>query len=722
MKCLVTRLACSSALLSVVILVCTQVFGAEKPAIPGPAFEEVLSLRNVGDPQISPDGTRIVFTVSSTDWKKNSYDTEIWIKQEGREPFQLTRTAEGSSSSPRWSPDGRWIAFRADRGNKEQIFLIRPDGGEAQAVTDFKQGIESFEWAPDGMRIAFTASDEETTADKDRKERYGEFAVEDAEYRQTHLWLVEVETDPWPAAVEVFCQPESDQKTADEPSGEERSEAESPSESAASESDSTACPGLPKPRRMTEGNAFTVSGFAWSPDGTRIAVEHRKDPLINSWPTSDISVLEVESKEMIPLVQRHGADGDPVWSPDSQRILFRSDDGNTTSNYYKNSRIFQIPAAGGDPVRLAENFDENVGQLLWTPRGIFFTAWQRTLRQLFRLDPGSGEIEPVLSNPRVIIQVSFSRDGSQLALTGMTPDTLREVYISSLESPAPSAVTNMTHQVEGWKIGTSEVVSWTSRDGAQIEGVLYKPDDFEPDGKYPLLVVIHGGPTGIDLPSIPGGYVYPMLQWLAKGAVILSPNYRGSAGYGEAFRSLNVRNLGVGDAWDVLSGVDYLVEQGFVDESRMGAMGWSQGGYISAFLATNTDRFKAISVGAGISNWMTYYVNTDIHPFTRQYLEATPWDDPEVYAKTSPMTNIKDASTPTLIQHGEFDRRVPIPNAYELFQGLQDVGVAAELIVYKGFGHGITKPKERLAANWHNWQWFAKYLWSEEVELPVKQK
>nr|WP_290928674.1 prolyl oligopeptidase family serine peptidase [Haliscomenobacter sp.] len=232
--------------------------------------------------------------------------------------------------------------------------------------------------------------------------------------------------------------------------------------------------------------------------------------------------------------------------------------------------------------------------------------------------------------------------------------------------------------------------------------------------------MIHGGPTGIDLPQPVPGSVYPVLQWLEKGALVLRVNYRGSAGYGEKFRSLNVRNLGVGDMWDVMSGVDFLIARGSVDPDRMGCMGWSQGGYISAFLTTNTDRFKAISVGAGISNWMTYYVSTDIHPFTRQYLQATPWGDPEIYRKTSPMTNIKNAKTPTLIQHGEFDRRVPIPNAYELLQGLQDNQVPAKLVVYKGFGHGINKPKERLAALWHNWQWFNKYIWGEEVEMGTK--
>ena len=160
--------------------------------------------------------------------------------------------------------------------------------------------------------------------------------------------------------------------------------------------------------------------------------------------------------------------------------------------------------------------------------------------------------------------------------------------------------------------------------------------------------------------------------------------------------------------------------QGFVNPDRMGAMGWSQGGYISAFLTTSSDRFAAISVGAGISNWMTYYVNTDIHPFTRHYLKGTPWSDPDVYAKTSPMTHINQASTPTLIQHGELDRRVPTPNAYELYQGLQDVGATVELVIYKGFGHGITKPKERLGAVWHNWRFFGKWIWDEEIEIPAE--
>jgi dipeptidyl aminopeptidase/acylaminoacyl peptidase len=199
-------------------------------------------------------------------------------------------------------------------------------------------------------------------------------------------------------------------------------------------------------------------------------------------------------------------------------------------------------------------------------------------------------------------------------------------------------------------------------------------------------------------------------------------------GYGEKFRQLNVRNLGVGDAWDVESGVDHLISKRWVDPKRVGVMGWSQGGYISAFLTTSSTKFAAVSVGAGISNWATYYYNTDITPFTIQYLGKDPAADPDIYRKTSPMSYINQAKTPTLIQHGENDRRVPIANGYELRQGLEDRGVPVEMIVYKGFGHGITKPKARRAMLEHNLLWFNHYIWGDPKPdfvnpvLPKKQK
>jgi dipeptidyl aminopeptidase/acylaminoacyl peptidase len=277
-------------------------------------------------------------------------------------------------------------------------------------------------------------------------------------------------------------------------------------------------------------------------------------------------------------------------------------------------------------------------------------------------------------------------------------------------------LTNLSDQLKGWQLSTKETISWKSTDGAEITGVLIKPADFDPKKKYPLFVIIHGGPAGISYPQKVdrSNRYYPIEQWAAKGAVLLEPNYRGSAGFGAAFRKLNYRNLGVGDYWDVISGVDYLIGQGFIDKDRVASMGWSQGGYISAYITTFSDRFKAVSVGAGISDWVTYYYRTDITPFTIHYLGANPWDDPEIYKKTSPMTYIDKAKTPTLIQHGEFDRRVPTTNAYKLYRGLQDKGVPSKLIIYKGFGHGISKPKENLAVLTHNWRWFSEYIYGEK--------
>jgi dipeptidyl aminopeptidase/acylaminoacyl peptidase len=225
------------------------------------------------------------------------------------------------------------------------------------------------------------------------------------------------------------------------------------------------------------------------------------------------------------------------------------------------------------------------------------------------------------------------------------------------------------------------------------------------------------GQQALNRPSllVPDSRYYPADIWAARGALILKVNYRGSAGYGEKFRQLNIRNLGVGDAWDVVSGVDYLISKGWVDKDRVGCMGWSQGGYISAFLTATSDRFKAISVGAGISDWATYYYNTDITPFTINYLGNNPVADPAIYQKTSPFAYIKDARTPTLIQHGQFDRRVPIANAYQLRQALEDQGVKVEMIVYKGFGHGINKPKAMRAVMQHNLDWFNHYLWNDPL-------
>ncbi|MEM7353627.1 MAG: S9 family peptidase [Acidobacteriota bacterium] len=681
---------------------------AAKAVVPeGPDFEAVLSLPDVGNPRMAPDGRAVAYTVTATDWDDNRYDTEIWLAPQDSGPYQLTRTQGEGSSQPRWSPDSRWIAFLADRGAESQIHLIRPGGGEARPLTAIEGGVNDFAWSPDGRWMALALAEPASADETKRQELYGQFAVEDAEHRMNHLWLLDV------AAARDSRQgiekPETDSGDKDEDQEEGTDDEPTP----VSGNSEAAAPPL---RRLTEGANFTIDDFAWSPDSRRIAFGHRPRPTIPAFDDSDLSVVEVASGEVRPVVERPAFDGSPMWSPDGAWILFNTANG--ASAYYRNNELAKVPAGGGEIQTLTTAFDGNPNAIAWLDDGIRFLAFRKTRRMLFQLDPATSRVQPVDSPLPIIWEAHYSHDGRQAAFAADHPDQLSEIYRSTL-GETPRQLTSISEAIAEWPLGSSEVIEWASRDDTPIEGVLYRPPGFDPGRRYPLLVIIHGGPAAVSLPRSVHTYVYPVQQWLAKGAVILQPNYRGSTGYGEAFRAKNVRNLGVGDAWDVLSGVDHLVDIGLADPDRLGAMGWSQGGYISAFITTTSDRFKAISVGAGISNWMTYYVNTDIHPFTRHYLQATPWEDPEIYAKTSPMTTINDAMTPTLIQHGENDRRVPIPNAYELFQGLQDVGVDTRLIVYKDFGHGIRRPKERLAAVWHNWQWFAKYIWGEEVELPL---
>jgi dipeptidyl aminopeptidase/acylaminoacyl peptidase len=529
---------------------------------------------------------------------------------------------------------------------------------------------------------------EESEQLKKREELYGKFAADDSELRYNRLMLLNFE----PKRLGQMPLP--------------------------SQLNDSIVKASEAPRAVLDSLDFYINNFLWSPDGSRISIEHQPNSLLLSFLKADISLYDVESDSLTPFIAHPTQDMLLHWSPTGEEILFTSTVADSTSSFYKNDRYFRAPLNGDEPVELASDFDENLDMGAWSESGIHAIGWQKTHRLAYRINPADGKVTPIHNDHKRILNATYSKDGNRMAYLVQENDGLPEVYISDSRLRRPQKITDFTTQIEDWAYADSDMICWQSKDGTRIEGVLSKPMDYDPEKKYPLLVIIHGGPTGISVPRPADAYVYPMLQWLNKGALVLMPNYRGSAGYGEEFRSLNVRNLGVGDAWDVISGVEYLIDQGMVDADKVGCMGWSQGGYISAFLTTHSDIFKAVSVGAGISNWITYYVSTDIHPFTRQYLKATPWSDPEIYSLTSPMTKINEARTPTLIQHGEFDKRVPVPNAYELYQGLQDVGVESELYIYKGFGHGINKPKERLAATWHNWQWFSKYLWGEEVELP----
>ena len=638
-----------------------------------PTLDELVTLKSIGGTQISPDGKWIAYTVSYGDLKQDAFITQIWLATtDTGKSLQLTR-GDKSSTTPRWSPDGRWLAFLSNRvEDKNQIFLIDPSAGEAQQLTKSETAINSFEWSEDGRTIAYTATEPTAQPLKDRKEYYGDYDVVRAGYSYVHIWTLDV--------------------------------------AAAMNSPMAG-------KQRTKKTDFSVDSFSWSPNGSTIVFSATVNPDLVQNITSDIYLLELSNDAVKKIVDQHGPDTSPLFSPDGKQIVFSSVMGEKVY-FASNSRLAIVGVDGGKPKSITDSFDENPGLVEWNRNGIYFSGLQKTASHLFRVDPVSAKIIRV-SQPDNLMAGSFSltHSADRIAFTAASPTSVSELFVTDTRSFAPRKLTNLNEQTKPFTLGTRELISWQSQDGATIEGVLIKPANFDPAKKYPLLCIIHGGPTGIDRPVLltPDARYYPSDIWAARGALILKVNYRGSAGYGEKFRKLNVGNLGVGDAWDVLSGVDFLIAKGWVDKNKVACMGWSQGGYISAFLTTSTDRFVAISVGAGISNWATYYYNTDITPFTINYLGNDPAEDPAIYLKTSPMSYIKKAKTPTLIQHGEFDRRVPIANGYELRQGLEDRGVKVEMVVYKGFGHGINKPKSMRAVMQHNLSWFNHYIWGDPM-------
>ena len=634
-----------------------------------PSIDDLINLPLAEDAQISPDGSLVAYTLSEADWEANERVSQIWLAEvKNLQPRQLTFTKAGSYF-PRWSADGKWLAFLSKRPGDAypQVYRISPLGGEAEKLTDVVEEISHLAWSPAGDVLAFIMQEPETQQLKERLEKYGDFREEDKDFRRSFLWLFDLQTR--------------------------------------------------KLKKLAGDESLHVLNFDWSVDGDRILFQAAFSPDVKDEPESCIYHLDVKTLESTCLTDKGAAS--PFWSPDGTEFVYSR--YQPEGGYYRDKQICIHTLNGGDTRVLPLKLSGNPFLCAWGKDGIFFASLVRSEIHLFRVQPASGDLQQLTPSDRkgwMSLECSFDAACSKAAFAYCDAVDYYEVGVLDLENNNLECLTTFNEKIKDWQVPEKEEVKWTSQDGTTIQGVLTRPLDFDPQKKYPLLVIIHGGPTwasSLGKLAGPERRFYPALQWLQKGALILEPNYRGSDGFGEDFRSLNLRNLGLGDYQDVISGVDYLIEKGWADPEKVGVMGWSQGGYISAFISTYSDRFKAASVGAGISNWVTYYVNTDIHPFTRQYLAATPWEDMEIYQKTSPMTYIQNACTPTLIQHGEKDQRVPPPNAFELYQGLQDQGVETKLLIYKDMPHGTTRPRLQRQIMQSNYDWFNRWIFGKET-------
>src|SRR5918993_10610 len=626
-----------------------------------------LKVKTVGAVRVSPDGKKVVFTVSSPVMApdKSEFVTQIWLANtDGSEPVQLTY-AEKSSDNPRWSPDGKMLAFTSGRSGKTNLYALRIAGGESEQLTDVKSGVGNFAWSPDGARIAFVMRDAPTDEEEKGNKGKDDWKWIDENVKLNRLNVVNVQKD---------ANGKRDLRVLSK-----------------------------------EGN---IEGdFDWSPDGKTIVFTRTRTPKVDYWPSADLLAVDVTSGTVKALATTNAAESGPTFSPDGKSISFLiSDDPPRWAGY---RRIAVIPAEGGAPRLLAETFDAQPGVIDWSSDGkrLYFLETRGTVSRLATLDVASGVVTDLNKGNEVIGAVSFNNSRNMIGFTMQSSDKAPEAFVTGIQKFAPVQVSRANADLPKLPVGKTEVVKWKSKDGQEIEGLLTYPVNYKQGTRAPLLLVIHGGPAGVFTQSfVAGRGVYPIAAFASRGYAVLRPNPRGSSGYGQKFRFANIKDWGGGDYQDLMTGVDHVIGMGVADPERLGVMGWSYGGFMTSWVITQTKRFKAASAGAAVTNLMSFIGTADIPSFIPDYFGGQPWEDLEIYRTHSAMFNAKGVSTPTLIQHGEADERVPISQGYEFYNALKVQNVPVRMITFPRMPHGLTEPKMVLKSKQTNMEWFEKYL------------
>lgn len=623
---------------------------------------DLMKVVNVGAPRIAPDGTRVVYTASETrtekdkEWKQV---TQIWvapISGTGEGARQYTR-GDKSASAPEWSPDGKMLGFLSDRekDGERQVWMMASDGGEAWAVTSHKGGVSAFHFSPDGKQLVFVATDQPAKDEEERKKVKDDTIVIDRDLKMAHLWLFNLEKK--------------------------------------------------EEKRITEGD-FTVSDPQWSPDGTRITYTTRPTPKADDGGLSDVWVLNIASGEKKKIEDTPASSDNARWSPDGRSIAYTgvTDPNSGVSTSY----LYLVAATGGTPKQLTAKFDLNAGTPVWSRDGktLYFSANVLEANEIFSADVATGAVSQGSKTGGSINIADISKDGSTVVGTLTLPNAAGEIFRSNLKFTQPTTLTSHNRWLSDYTLAETEVVKWQSKDGMEIEGLLTKPIDSE-GSKLPLLLNPHGGPTGASVNTFNG-----TVQVLAaNGFAVLQPNFRGSTGKGLAFAQANKNTWGKGDYEDCMAGVDAMIARGLADPDRLGAFGWSYGGYMTFWILTQTDRFKAVSPGAGLTNIYSMYSQNDIQRYLRWfYSDKAPWDATELYWDRSPMKYVNNVKTPTMIMHGQVDTRVPIAQAQEFYRALKERNVPVEFVVYPRENHGFTEPRHQMDRVQRYVRFFAKYL------------
>ena len=624
--------------------------------------ESMVNQPVVGSAAISPDGSMIAYTVRETkmEGEDSEFLTHIWVASaDGTMNRQFTR-GEHSVSNPQFTPDGQYLSFTSGRNGENQVYRMHLNGGEAEQITHAENGVGSYAWAPGGNRIAFTMRDSQTEDEKKREREKRDITIVDTNFKYSRIYVQQADED---SAKAIY------------------------------------------------GEDMHTASFDWSPDGSTIVFAHQPSPKIDDRYKMDISTVPADSGAVIALVNWEGTDSSPRFTPDGNSVVFTSHGDELEAIGLQD--LYVIELSNGEIRDLAHTYDRNASITGFDSNGhLLVQEPRRTVSALYRVPlDGSG---PTLLTPEDGIYRGFSvsKDGRHVAYTYQNSNQPAEAFLSDLSSFSKQKVSGIHEVTEFPEMGKTEVLTWTSNDGTEIEGLLTYPVGYEEGDRVPLILMVHGGPAGVYSQTWTGaGSIYAIQYFAEKGYALLRPNPRGSTGYGKDFRYANFQDWGYGDFEDLMTGVNKVIDMGIADPDRLAEMGWSYGGYMTSWIVTQTDRFKAVSMGAGLSNLVSMVGTTDIPGYLLGHMGGPYWNgNMETYERHSAVYFMDNVTTPTQIIHGSGDLRVPLAQGQEFYWALQEKGVDTEMILLPRTGHGPTEPKLIAEVSTQILKWFDKYI------------
>jgi dipeptidyl aminopeptidase/acylaminoacyl peptidase len=630
----------------------------------------------VASPQMSPDGQWVVFARSDLNWAKNRRESRLYrVSFDGGElrPF----TAGPDDRSPRWSPDGRYLAFlRGVPSKKErqgedggptkpkkedQIWVIPTTAGEAFPLTELSEGVKSFAWAPGSDRILFTASDPPTAEEKKKLEDGddGIYVFEgpngQGRDRWVNLWAVGLaEREPRPITREPIL----------------------------------------------------ISDFDVSPDASQVALVYRTENARNNGNLAELGVVGVKEGRVTRLTDNRAPESKVRFLPSGGELSYLAPD--STSWELAADKLFVLDLATRKSRLVSAGFEGDISNYSWSKDGrrALLAAGIRTNAGIFELDLVIGRAKPLFDRPGVATEVSWTADGSRAAFVWSDALTPPDVHTAELGRAGGRRLTDLNPALRDRTLGAFKVVEWKSRDGLSIEGLLYLPAQLQAGRPVPLVLNIHGGPAGVFVNSWRGEE--HILAGL--GYASLCPNVRGSSNYGDRFLRANLKDIGGGDYHDLMTGVEKLVADGIADGEKLGLRGWSYGGILGGWVLTQTTRFKAASLGAMVSDWTSEYGQGFNHDVRLWYIGGEPWTNPEGYRGMSPLTYVARVATPTLVLHGEEDTTDTIEQSMNFFNALWERGVPTRFIRFPREPHGLREPRHQRTKLVEEIAWLQKHV------------